>query len=87
MSTTTLYLLALIVGIIAGVYLPLNGRFSEQLGSPLLATSIFFLVGAATAVIAWTIAGQGGLAACLKPMDTCLAWVRSASGSSCARRC
>ncbi len=61
MSTTTLYLLALIVGIIAGVYLPLNGRFSEQLGSPLLATSIFFLVGAATAVIAWTIADQGGL--------------------------
>ena len=61
MSTTTLYLLAIIVGIIAGVYLPLNSRFSEQLGSPLLATSIFFIIGAATAVVAWTIAGQGGL--------------------------
>jgi transporter family-2 protein len=61
MSTTTLYLLALAVGIIAGVYLPLNSRFSEQLGSPLLATSIFFIIGAATAVVAWTIAGQGGL--------------------------
>lgn len=61
MSSTTLYLLALVVGVIAGVYLPLNSRFSEQLGSPLLATSIFFVVGAATALFAWTFAGQGGL--------------------------
>jgi transporter family-2 protein len=49
------------VGVVAGVYLPLNSRLSEQLGSPLLATSIFFVVGAATALFAWTIAGQGGL--------------------------
>ena len=61
MSTTTLYLLALVVGVVAGVYLPLNSRLSEQLGSPLLATSIFFVVGAATALFAWTFAGQGGL--------------------------
>jgi len=61
MTTTTLYyLVALGVGILAGAYLPMNGRFGEQLGSPLLATAVFFLVGAAAAVTAWLLIGEGG---------------------------
>lgn len=61
MTTTTLYyLIALGVGIIAGTYLPMNGRLGEQLGSPLLATAVFFVVGAITAVAVWVAIGQGG---------------------------
>lgn len=60
MSTTGYYLAALLVGIVAGVYLPLNGRFGEQLGSPLLATAIFFSVGAMTALALWLFLGDGG---------------------------
>lgn len=44
------YGLALVTGVVAGIYLPLNSRFGEQVGSPLLATSVFFTVGA---FIAW----------------------------------
>lgn len=61
MSTAMLYLIALAVGIVAGIYLPLNGRFSDQIGSPLLATAIFFTVGASTAIIAWLVVGEEGV--------------------------
>lgn len=61
MSTATLYLVALAVGVVAGIYLPLNGRFSDQIGSPLLATAIFFGVGATTAILAWLVVGQEGV--------------------------
>ncbi len=61
MSMTTLYyLIALGVGVVAGTYLPMNGRFGEQVGSPLLATAVFFVVGAVTAVTVWLAIGVGG---------------------------
>lgn len=59
MSVTFFYLAALCVGVVAGVYLPLNGRFGEQIGSPLLATAIFFTVGAIVAGSAWSLLGNG----------------------------
>jgi len=60
MTTTTLYyLVAIGVGIVAGTYLPMNGRFGEQVGSPLLATAVFFVVGAVTAVTLWFVLGDG----------------------------
>jgi len=60
MTTTTLYyVVAIGVGIVAGTYLPMNGRFGEQVGSPLLATAVFFLVGAVTAVTLWFVLGDG----------------------------
>ncbi len=59
MTTTTFYLIAFGIGIVAGVYLPMNSRFGEQLGSPLLATAVFFLVGAATATLVWLVYGGG----------------------------
>ncbi len=60
MTTTTLYyLVAIGVGIVAGTYLPMNGRFGEQVGSPLLATAVFFAVGAVTAVTLWFVLGDG----------------------------
>jgi len=61
MSTTTAYyLIACGVGVVAGVYLPMNGRFGEQVGSPLLATAVFFLVGAVTATAVCILVGEGG---------------------------
>jgi len=61
MTTTTLYyLIAIGVGVVAGTYLPMNGRFGEQVGSPLLATAVFFVVGAVTAVAVWAVVGEGG---------------------------
>ncbi len=60
MTTTTLYyLIAIGVGIVAGTYLPMNGRFGEQVGSPLLATAVFFVVGAVTAATLWVVLGDG----------------------------
>ena len=59
MTTTHLFLIAITVGIIAGLYLPLNGRLGEQLGSPLLATPIFFIVGAFTSTTLWFSFGTG----------------------------
>ncbi len=59
MSVTLFYLAALCVGVVAGVYLPLNGRFGEQVGSPLLATAVFFTVGALVAGSAWSLFGNG----------------------------
>lgn len=59
-STTLYYLIALGVGVVAGAYLPMNGRFGEQLGSPLLATAVFFVVGALTAITVWLVIGEGG---------------------------
>lgn len=57
-STTAYYIIAFTVGIIAAVYLPLNGRFASQVGSPLLATAIFFSVGAFTAITIWILFGR-----------------------------
>ncbi len=59
MTITLFYLTAVAVGVVAGTYLPMNGRFGEQLGSPLLATAVFFVVGAATAVAVWLVVGEG----------------------------
>ncbi|MEO1251809.1 MAG: DMT family transporter [Pseudomonadota bacterium] len=53
MNASVIYGLALLVGVVAGVYLPLNGRFAEQIGSPLLATFIFFAVGAMGSGLVW----------------------------------
>lgn len=52
------YLSAFVVGLVAASYLSLNGRLSEQIGSSLLATAIFFAVGALAATIAWVVAGS-----------------------------
>lgn len=57
-STTAYYAIAFAVGIVAAVYLPLNGRFASQVGSPLLATAIFFSVGALAAITLWVIFGR-----------------------------
>ncbi|MEM9262398.1 MAG: DMT family transporter [Pseudomonadota bacterium] len=51
------YPIALFVGVVAGVYLPLNGRLGAQLDSPVFATTIFFVVGAVVSVTAWSIWG------------------------------
>ncbi|MEM1370724.1 MAG: DMT family transporter [Pseudomonadota bacterium] len=59
MSTVTAIAIALIVGVVAGVYLPMNGKLGQQIGSPLLATAVFFVVGAAAAVVAWLAVGRG----------------------------
>lgn len=58
MSMTVLFGIAAIVGVIAGLYLPMNGRLAEQVGSPLLATAVFFTVGALTAVLVWMLVGD-----------------------------
>ncbi|MEM9706461.1 MAG: DMT family transporter [Pseudomonadota bacterium] len=59
MSLNVYYAIAIAVGVVAGVYLPLNGRFGEQIGSPLLATAVFFCVGAIAAVSVYLIFGDG----------------------------
>ncbi|MEL7048653.1 MAG: DMT family transporter, partial [Pseudomonadota bacterium] len=59
MSTSAFYMLAIIVGIVAGTYLPLNGKLGAQLGSPLLATTVFFIVGATAATLSWLVIGKG----------------------------
>ncbi len=58
MSTTAYYAIAFAVGIVAAVYLPLNGRFASQVGSPLFATAVFFTVGAFTAITVWILFGR-----------------------------
>ncbi len=60
MNANAYFLAALAIGVVAGIYLPLNGRFAGQLSSPLLATAVFFSVGAATALLAWVVFGDGG---------------------------
>ncbi|MEO1204732.1 MAG: DMT family transporter [Pseudomonadota bacterium] len=59
MTTTMYYAIALIVGVVAGTYLPLNGRLGAQVGSPLLATAVFFIVGALAATVVWVVLGKG----------------------------
>lgn len=59
MTTTLYYVLAAFVGVVAAVYLPMNGRFGAQVGSPLLATTVFFCVGATAALICWLALGKG----------------------------
>jgi transporter family-2 protein len=66
---TTYYFVAFIVGLVAGLYLPLNGRFGEQVGSPVLATAVFFSIGAVTAITVYLIIGDGILCARLKRAD------------------
>lgn len=57
-STTAYYVIAFAIGIVAAVHLPLNGRFASQVGSPLLATAIFFSVGAFAAITIWIFFGR-----------------------------
>ena len=72
MTTSTFYAVAIFVGVVAGTYLPLNGRLGTQLGSPLLATTVFFLVGALAATVAWTLLGKGDTVQLLKTANPAL---------------
>ncbi|MEM1419324.1 MAG: DMT family transporter [Pseudomonadota bacterium] len=58
MSTAHFFFLSGVVGVVAGLYLPLNARLGDQIGSPLLATAVFFVVGALCAVCAWAMVGR-----------------------------
>ncbi|MEL7491972.1 MAG: DMT family transporter [Pseudomonadota bacterium] len=63
------FLLAGIVGVVAGVYLPLNARFGDQVDSPLLATAVFFTIGAVCAISAFILFGRGDSVARLALAD------------------
>ncbi len=69
MNANLYFIAALGIGVVAGVYLPLNGRFAGQLSSPLLATAVFFSVGAATALAAWLLFGDARAAGRLSAAD------------------
>ncbi|MGF1543194.1 MAG: DMT family transporter [Parvularculaceae bacterium] len=62
MGANALYAVAIGVGLVAGLYLPLNSRFGEIVGSPLLATAVFFGVGAFVAIAAQVALGEPGAA-------------------------
>ena len=59
-SQAPLYLIAFGIGLVAAIYLPLNGRFAQQIGSPLLAVTIFFAVGAAASLLLFILSGMPG---------------------------
>ncbi len=52
--------LGLGVGAVMAIYLPLVGTMGRALGSPVLATVPFFIVGLGTALIVTVLTGQAG---------------------------
>lgn len=58
MTQIAFYVVSTLVGVLAALYLPLNGQLGNRLGSPLLATAIFFSVGALTAIVALLVFGN-----------------------------
>lgn len=61
--------LALGVGMVMAVYLPVVGSMGRTLGSPLLAAVPFFVVGLASALLFSTITGQWTHAARLRDLS------------------
>jgi len=72
MNTGIYIFLALMIGVISAVYLPMNSSVSRYLGSPLTATITFYTVALATAVIMFLLLGD---VATLKNITQVPAWL------------
>ena len=53
-------LLALFIGIISAIYMPMNSSVSKYLGSPLTANITFYFVALVTSVIVFVVVGDFG---------------------------
>ncbi len=51
-------LLAVLIGIISAIYLPMNSSVSRYLGSPLTANITFYFVALVTSVIVFAMIGE-----------------------------
>ena len=58
MQTGVYMLLALMIGVIAAVYLPMNSSVARYLGSPLTANMTFYSVALATSVLLFLVFGD-----------------------------
>ena len=58
MQTGVYILLALMIGVIAAVYLPMNSSVARHLGSPLTANMTFYSVALVTSVLLFLIFGD-----------------------------
>ena len=72
MNTGIYIFLALAIGVISAIYLPMNSSVSRHLGSPLTATITFYLVALVTTILLFVIVGD---TATLKNIGSVPAWL------------
>lgn len=72
MNTGIYIFLALMIGVISAIYLPMNSSVSRYLGSPLTATITFYTVALVTTVIMFLFIGD---AATLKNIGSVPTWL------------
>ena len=72
MNTGIFILLALMIGVISAIYLPMNSSVSPYLGSPLTATITFYTVALMTTVFIFFLIGD---AATLKNIGSVPTWL------------
>ncbi len=72
MNTGIYIFLALMIGVISAIYLPMNSSVSRYLGSPLTATITFYTVALLTTVIMFVLIGDG---ATLKNIGSVPPWL------------
>jgi transporter family-2 protein len=58
MQTLLYILLAVLMGAVLSVYLPMNSAVSRYLGSPVAANAVFYLVALVTTIVALALSGS-----------------------------
>ena len=72
MNTGIYIFLALMIGVISAIYLPMNSSVSRHLGSPLTATITFYSVALVTTILLFMIIGN---TATLKNLSSVPGWL------------